>query len=188
MTRWMACLAPQARVLDLACGRGRNTSLAMVHGAQVTGVDRDPAALATLPAGVTTVCADLEGQAWPPALTGDGRFDVILVANYLFLPRLDLLPACLAPGGLLLYETFGMGNARYGRPANPTFLLAAGELLRWAERHGLFVLAYENGFISRAGGAVVQRIAAIRPPVDLERFPLDGGSGDPESAAGSGVG
>jgi SAM-dependent methyltransferase len=184
----MACLAPQARVLDLACGRGRNTSLGLARGAEVTGIDRDPAALAALPTAVTALWADLEGQAWPPALTGAEQFDAILVANYLFRPRLDLLPACLAPGGLLLYETFGMGNARYGRPANPEFLLAPAELLHWAERQGLFVLAYENGFVSRAGGAVVQRIAAIRPPFDPERFPLDGGSGGPDAGAGGCVG
>ena len=81
-----------------------------------------------------------------------------------------------------------MGNARYGRPANPVFLLAPAELLQWAERQGLFVLAYENGFVSRAGGALVQRIAAIRPPFDPDRFPLDGGSGGPDAGAGGCVG
>ena len=170
--RWMVCLAPSARVLDLACGSGRNARLALDHGARVLGVDRDADALARLPAEVETVCADLESGVWPAQLAPAGGFDAIVVGNYLFRPRLDLLPALLAPGGLLLYETFGQGNARYGRPANPDFLLRPGELLGLAERHGLVVVAYEHGFLAGGAGAIVQRLAAVRPPFDAERLPL----------------
>jgi SAM-dependent methyltransferase len=170
----MASLGPSATVLDLACGRGRHAAVALAGAARVVGVDRDPLALADLPEGVVAVRADLEGEPWPAQLDRPGGFDAILVANYLFRPRLDLLPARLAPGGLLLYETFGAGNARYGRPANPDFLLRPGELLALCQRHGLFVLAYEAGYLARGGGAIVQRIAAVRPPFDPERFPLDG--------------
>jgi SAM-dependent methyltransferase len=168
----MVCLAPSARVLDLACGGGRNARLALEHGARVLGVDRDADALARLPAGVEAAWADLESAAWPAQLASAAGFDAILVGNYLFRPRLDLLPACLAPGGLLLYETFGQGNARYGRPANPDFLLRPGELLALAERHGLAIVAYEHGFVAGDGGAIVQRLAAVRPPFDAERLPL----------------
>ena len=173
MVRWMASLTPQARVLDLACGQGRNTAAALARGARVLAIDRDPAALACLPAGAQALCADLEQAPWPAALAPAGQFDVILVGNYLFRPRLDLLPACLAPGGLMLYETFAAGNARYGRPSNPAFLLEPGELFTWATRHGLMVLAYEHGFVPRGKGAIVQRLAAARPPVELERHPLE---------------
>ncbi|HPU50270.1 MAG TPA: class I SAM-dependent methyltransferase [Burkholderiaceae bacterium] len=169
----MASLGPQARVLDLACGRGRNTVAALARGASVLAVDRDPAALASLPPGARALCADLEGGAWPPELAPAGQFDAIVVANYLFRPRLDLLPGCLAPGGLMLYETFAAGNARYGRPANPEFLLEPGELFAWAARHGLTVLAFEHGFVPRGTGALVQRLAAVRAPVELERYPLE---------------
>jgi len=124
----------------------------------MVGVDRDPAALARLPAGVEAVGADLEAGAWPAQLDAVGGFDAILVGRYLFRPRLDLLPACLAPGGLLLYETFGEGQARYGRPAN------------------LRVVAYEHGFVPDGGGAIVQRLAAVRPPFDPERLPLAPGT------------
>ncbi len=169
----MASLTPQARVLDLACGQGRNTAAALARGARVLAVDRDPAALACLPGAAQALCADLELAPWPPELAPAGQFDAIVVANYLFRPRLDLLPACLAPGGLMLYETFAAGNARYGRPSNPAFLLEAGELFAWAARHGLLVLAYEHGFVPRGTGAIVQRLAAVRPPVALECHPLE---------------
>ena len=145
---------------------------AAAAGAQVLAIDRDPQALASLPSAATALLADLETDPWPAQLAPGSDFQLILVANYLFRPRLDLLPACLAPGGLLLYETFAQGNARYGRPRNPDFLLRPAELLALCERHGLVVLAYEHGFVPRAGGAMIQRVAAVRPPFDPERFPL----------------
>lgn len=173
--RWMVSLGPSASVLDLACGRGRHAAAAIARGARVVAVDRDPLALADLPEAAHAVCADLEADPWPAQLDPPGGFDAILVANYLFRPRLDLLPPRLAPGGLLLYETFGAGNARYGRPANPDFLLRPGELFALCQRHGLTVLAYESGYTARAGGAIVQRIAAVRPPFDPGHFPLEAG-------------
>jgi hypothetical protein len=109
-------------------------------------------------------------------------------ANYLFRPRLDLQPACLAPGGLMLYETFAAGNARFGRPTNPAFLLEPGELFGWAARHGLLVLAYEHGFVARGSGAIVQRLAAARAPVELTRYPLEPGGGQPQSGGQGFVG
>ncbi|MEI8303643.1 MAG: methyltransferase domain-containing protein [Burkholderiales bacterium] len=183
LARWMAVLPAGARVLDLACGQGRHVSAALALGARVTGIDRDAEALARLPAGADRVQADLEGAPWPAALAPQAAWDAILVANYLFRPRLDLLPACLAPGGLLVYETFAQGNERYGRPRNPDFLLRPAELLALCERAGLVVLAYENGWLPRGSGALVQRVAAVRPPFDPERFPLE-----PGGRAGSGAG
>jgi SAM-dependent methyltransferase len=100
--------------------------------------------------------ADLEdGSPWP---LGTRRFDGIVVANYLYRPLFATLREALAPGGVLIYETFGAGNEAYGKPSNPDFLLQPGELLGLA--HGaLEVVAYECGLIERAAGpAVIQRI------------------------------
>ena len=83
------------------------------------------------------------------------------MTNYLHRPLLAHLVAALAPDGALLYETFAAGNEAHGRPSNPAFLLAPGELLGIA-RDALTVVAFEQGLV-RLGdrGAVVQRLAAV---------------------------
>lgn len=85
----------------------------------------------------------------------------MLVTNYLWRPLLPTLLASLAPGGLLLYETFAQGNEAFGRPARPEFLLRPGELLQLCA--GLRVLGYEEGFLPEPARCV-QRIAAIQTP------------------------
>ncbi len=165
--RWAACLPRGARVLDFACGGGRNAAPLLAAGARVVGADADADALARLPGGVERVHADLESAAWPFA---PAAFDAIVCCNYLFRPRLDLLFGLVAPGGLVIYETFARGNERYGRPSNPKFLLVPGELVRTAERNGFTVLAYEHAHVAQPRPARVQRLAAARPPVDAERF------------------
>jgi hypothetical protein len=84
-----------------------------------------------------------------------------VVTNYLYRPLLPVLIAAVAPGGVLIYETFARGNEAFGRPRNPDFLLKAGELLE-AVRGVLAVVAYEHGLLHRPGPAVIQRIAAVR--------------------------
>ena len=148
-----------ARVLDVACGRGRHVRLFADRGCRVLAVDRDAAALAALASvpGVTAVALDLERGAWPFA--GE-RFDAIVVANYLHRPLFPHLVAALAPDATLLYETFARGNDAYGRPTNPDFLLEPGELLRVAAG-SLAVVAFEEGLVGNDRRAVVQRLAAV---------------------------
>jgi SAM-dependent methyltransferase len=163
-----------ARVLDFACGRGRHARAAAQLGLAVTAVDRDPDALADLDAAgiptLETLRTDLESDPWPFEA---GHFDALVVCNYLYRPRLDALCALLSPGGLLIYETFAAGNERYGRPTNPDYLLKPGELLDFARRNGLHVLAYEDGFSGRGRRARIQRLRALLPPLDLEAFALE---------------
>jgi len=172
---WVVRFAPLiprgASVIDFACGAGRNLGPLVARGARILAADRDPDALARVPVEVEAVRTDLEAQPWPFA---DRRFDAVVCCNFLHRPRLDLLFGLLAPGGLVLYETFAQGNERYGRPSNPAFLLAPGELLSVAARHGLVVLAYEHGFRGGERPAMVQRLCAARPPLDPERYPLVG--------------
>jgi SAM-dependent methyltransferase len=160
-----ASLVPRgARVLDVAAGSGRHARLFVSRGATVLALDRDSAALGQMSnvAGVETLVADLEQGAWPLA----GRtFDAIVVANYLHRPVLSHLRRALAPDGVLLYETFAMGNEAHGRPANPDFLLCRDELLSLASLPpALTVVAFEQGLVDRKERkAVVQRIAAVGP-------------------------
>jgi SAM-dependent methyltransferase len=133
IARFAHLIPPGARVLDLAAGEGRHARLFAARGAHVVAVDRDADVLATLsnvPRISVRVC-DLESGAWP--LSGE-RFDAIVVANYLHRPLFPYLRAALAPDGVLLYETFAMGNEAHGRPTNPDFLLCPDELLTIARR------------------------------------------------------
>jgi SAM-dependent methyltransferase len=161
VTRW-ARLIPQGAVLDLASGRGRHARHLASLGHEVLALDRDREALAALAGvpGVQTLCADLEAGSWPLA----GRsFAGIVVCNYLHRPLLPRLADSLEPGGVLIYETFAVGNERYGRPSNPAFLLRPGELLE-AFGNSLTVVAFEQGLVSSPKPAVVQRICAARAP------------------------
>ena len=168
--RWLRPLPPGSVVLDFAAGGGRHAEAAARAGHFVVAVDRDEAALRGVGNGVRTLVADLEAGPWPfrPA-----SFDLVIVSNYLYRARFDLLCGLLRPTGALLYQTFALGNERYGRPANPAFLLGAGELAHRVERAGLHVLAFEDGWSAYPRPARVQRVVALRPPLDLERWHLD---------------
>lgn len=165
---WVARFAPLvaagAPVLDLAAGRGRHTSFFLERGHPVVAVDRDVTGLGPLIAhpGLEAVAADLEhGPGWP---LPERRFGAVVAVNYLWRPLFaDLLDA-LAPGGVLLYETFMSGQERFGRPANPDFLLQPDELLDRV-RGRLAIVAFEQGVLSTARGpAVRQRICARFAP------------------------
>jgi SAM-dependent methyltransferase len=159
--RWLSG-RPPGRLLDLACGAGRHARWAADRGHQVLAIDRDAQALAGLVhERIHPVQEDLEHGPWS---LGSQGFDVILCTNYLHRPRLALLLTLLAPGGLWIHETFAVGNAAFGRPRNPEFLLQGGELLHWAARAGLQVLGYENGLVGDPANACIQRIAAVRDP------------------------
>jgi SAM-dependent methyltransferase len=157
VSRYAPVLVAPRNALDLACGGGRHTRLLVSRGYTVTAVDRD---LSTLQAGgagdFETVCADLEGAAWP---LRDRVFDLVVVTNYLHRPLFPAIIGAVAPGGSLIYETFAVGNERLGRPTNPDFLLGEDELIERVRGH-LIVRAYEYGEVGVPKPAVVQRIFA----------------------------
>ena len=166
--RWAALIRPGGRVLDVACGRGRHLRFLKSRGFSVVGVDRDEAALEASKglAGVELHCADIEAGPWPFPTEG---FDGVVVTNYLHRPLFRNLVEALRSGGVLIYETFALGNERYGRPSNPDFLLKPGELLRALEP--LAIVAFEQGLVSAPKAAVIQRVCAVRG--DSNPVPLD---------------
>lgn len=154
--RWLGWIRPGGAVLDVACGSGRHAKLLASLGFEVDAVDRDPALFAGVPPRVSLLGADLEAGPWPYA---GRRFDAIVVTNYLHRPLLPVLAGSLERGGILIYETFAQGNARFGKPSNPAFLLAPGELLE-AFRERLHVIAYEDLVVDDPRPAAVQRLCA----------------------------
>ena len=154
--RWAHLIAPASTALDVACGAGRHLRLLQASGHRVTGVDRSEDSLAACEGLGELVCADIESGQWPFA----GReFGAVVVTNYLWRPLLPAITGSVAPGGVLIYETFAHGNETVGRPARPEFLLQPGELL--AACAGLRVVAYEDGFEPEPA-RFVQRITAVR--------------------------
>ncbi len=159
VVRFGPLIAPAGPVLDVACGSGRHARWLEAHGHRVTGVDRDGEALAGSGASETIV-ADLEGAPWP---LDDRWFAAVVATNYLHRPLFPALVAALAPGGVLIYETFAVGNERFGKPGNPAFLLRTGELLDHCR--DLDVVAYEDGLVDDPAPASRQRICAVRRAV-----------------------
>ena len=129
-------------------------------------VDRDISAISDLDmeGGATLIEADLETGS-PPPFSGN-RFEGVLVTNYLHRPLFRALVEAVAPGGILIYETFAVGNEVFGRPKNPDFLLRHGELLN-VTLPELQVVAYEDLIIDEPGPASIQRIAARRATVPV---------------------
>jgi len=157
VVRWSS-LVTRGPVLDVASGSGRHSRI--FKGLEVIAVDRD---VQSIP-GVRFVQADLEdGSPWPFA---DQRFGGIVVTNYLYRPLLPILAQSLADEGVLIYQTFMVGNEKFGKPSNPNFLLRPGELLE--AFGGLAVVAFEQG---RTEKAVVQRICVIRGEAGSVRIP-----------------
>ena len=125
-------LLPAGRVLDVAMGAGRNALFLAGNGFDVTGIDISPEAVRTaldrareLEVVLNTQIADLEHGFEIP----EKSFDVIICFNYLHRPLIPEIKGGLRPGGIVVYETYIMDQARFGRPRNPAYLLRHNELL-----------------------------------------------------------
>jgi SAM-dependent methyltransferase len=176
IVRFAPLVASGACVLDLACGHGRHARYFASRGARVVAVDRDAAALATLrdAPGIETHAVDLETGGWPFATE---RFDAIVAVRYLHRSLFPHLLASLATDGVVLYETFAAGNAAYGKPSNPDFLLAPGELLELRAA----------GSVSSLSSRALSEATLLRDPahraVGLARWPRSC-CGEPASRVG----
>ena len=149
------------RTLDVACGRGRHALLIASTGLAVTALDRDVAALARLQdqadrlgLPVHTRVTDLEADNVDLAEPG---YALVLVTRYLHRPLLPHLLLSLAPGGVLIYETFLDKQAELGHPKNPDFLLKPGELVKLVQP-----LEVLRQFEGEADGKWISAVAARR--------------------------
>jgi SAM-dependent methyltransferase len=156
--RYAALIRPGGLVLDVACGGGRHMKLLSALGMKCVGVDQSAVALEHARQYGEVLCADIENAPWP--LPGR-RFDAVVVTHYLWRPLLPVLVHALDQGGLLIYETFAVGQETVGKPSRPEFLLRPGELLDLAREHALTVVAYEDVWLDHPRRRL-QRVAAHR--------------------------
>lgn len=140
-----------ARVLDVACGAGRNALHLARLGFAVTGIDGSAVALeraerncGDLP--VQWHVADLE-HGLPPGLE---PFDLIVMVRYVNEPLLGNLPSLLRPGGWLLVEQHMRSKAQVGGPGRDAFRVAPGALRRAVS--GLHCLVAEEGLVPDPDG------------------------------------
>ena len=161
VVRFYPGIRPNGRVLDVACGAGRHFPLGLSSGKRLVGIDRDIAQASPYrnAQNLQLIEADLE-DGGPFPLRGE-LFDGVIVTNYLWRPILPAFVAAVATDGVLIYESFGIGQEHFGKPSNPDFLLRPGELLD-AVAGRLRVVAFEHARLA-APERIVQRIAAVGP-------------------------
>ena len=162
LPRVVASLRPDARVLDLAMGRGRHARLLARTGRHTFGVDVKldavASAVATLRAEGLVVrgwCADLTVSDLPR-----DAFDLVLVTRYLQRDLFESIRAALRPGGIVMYETFTTRQRRHGTgPRSPEHLLEPGELPGYFE--GFELLCSEEVEAPEAVARIVAKKGAV---------------------------
>jgi tellurite methyltransferase len=134
----LALACDRAPALDLACGTGRNGLYLLARGVPVVFADRDSECLDQISRQLEAkpfTRQKQQGRTWQVDFEFPGTrpleaqsFGAILVFRYLHRPLLHDIKEAVIPGGLLIYETFTVEQARFGGPRNPDFLLRSGEL------------------------------------------------------------
>ena len=148
-------------ILDLAGGSGRHTRFLTQKGFKLLLLDNDIAKAKHLQdvENIVLMEYDLEdGNALP---FPKSSFQGVVVTNYLYRPIFPQLLDLLDDGGILIYETFAVGNEKYGRPTNPDYLLKSGELISLVSSQ-MRIIAYEECLVGRPAKAYVQRITAAK--------------------------
>lgn len=164
LTENVALIHSGGLVLDVACGRGRNALYLAAAGFDVRAIDHCADAIRDLQAGAQAIGVFVDAQVMdletgPPPIEKN-RFDGVVVINYLHRPLMPALIEALAPGGVLIYETFTVGQAQRGHPRNPDFLLHEGELRDLAKP--LEIIRWREGDVD--GKLVASIVARRRKP------------------------
>jgi len=153
-------------ILDLACGKGHNGLFLAKKALPVTLCDfsaedlnhaKSSAEQAGLKVKIWRV--DLEKEGINPLY--ENAYGAILVFRYLHRPLIPCIKKALLRDGILIYETFTIGQAKFGKPSNPDYLLKRGELKAWfREWH---IMHYFEGILENPQRAVAQIVC--RKPV-----------------------
>lgn len=125
-------LLPKGRTLDVAMGRGRNAVYLARMGFEVEGIDLSTDAVSDAlewarqsEVNIKTHLTDLENNYH----IEKGLYTVIICFNYLYRPLIPQIKKGLRTGGMVIYETYIVEQARFGKPKNPDHLLKHNELL-----------------------------------------------------------
>ena len=173
----MPLIPREGQVLDVACGVGRHAFALIEAGYSVYGVDINPQAILSLENRLaipkmdglqtnqrqnTFEVLDLELAVFPSQLQRE-QFSGVIITNYLYRPFLVNWLQLLQDRGVFIYETFADGNAQFGKPSNPDFLLRENELLDLVlNQEDFSVVAFEQGRVELPKPAIVQRICAVK--------------------------
>lgn len=163
-------LLPQGKLLDIACGRGRNALPMAELGYSVTALDSSPQGLSQLndealrrSLTIATVQQDLEQAPQLP----QAAFDVVLQFFYLQRSLFDALRAAVRPSGVVVARTFSRAGDFAGGPGNPDYVLEIGELLSVFD--GWEILLHEEGLDEAERGGGLAGIVARKPQLTAER-------------------
>jgi tellurite methyltransferase len=148
--------------LDVAMGGGRNAIYLATRGYDVDGVDVNPQCVAQarcsarkLGAPIRAMIGNVEDGTYIIPIE---TYDLITVFNFLHRPLFKDLADGLVPGGTLVYQTFTVEQAKFGKPKDPAHLLEPGELKRVFA--GWEHLAYRE-FVGPARDGGLRAIAGI---------------------------
>jgi len=167
-------ISRQAPILDLACGNGRNGLYLMQQNIPLVFADVNESALEHVKNALTNYqLSDIKVPAefWrvdfeQENITSlvDKSFSVIMVFRYLHRPLFEQIKQAVIEGGIVIYETFTVDNAQFGRPRNPNFLLKHGELAElfsdWHILHSFEGVVDAN---NDSGKQAIAQIVARKP-------------------------
>ena len=151
-------------ILDFASGGGRHSINLANHRRFITAIDKDRSKLELYKniKNINLICFDLErNDKWP---LEKESFDIIIVTNYLYRPRIKELGSFLKTDGFLFYETFAVGNEKYGKPSNPAYLLKHMELLK-TFKNDFETMYYFQGKTIENEVAIIQRCSLKKRPL-----------------------
>ena len=148
----------ELQILDFASGSGRHSISLADHKRKITAVDNDSKKLSSYKnyQNIKTVCFNLEtNEKWP---FEKNYYDVVIVTNYLYRPKIKKIGTLVKENGYLFYETFAMGNEKLGKPGNPDYLLKNMELIEVFKKN-FNILYYFNGEQFKCKKSLIQRCA-----------------------------
>lgn len=162
---WIDTL-PVGRVLDIACGDGRNSLYLAQNGFVVDAIDISLAALQLVQRGakdrgteVNLILADLDNYVVP-----SDTYDLITCSFYL---NRDLIPSIkrgVKPGGFVVYEQHYVADSVASDDNDMGFKLRAGELHDLFE--GMEIRYFSEGSLQELeSDASIARLVARRPNI-----------------------